>query len=338
MEVLRGFLSSFHFASPFFALGGLIVFLIFYLFLLRKKKAEKHSHLERVSDERLFSRIWQKLFFVLAFLLLVSLLLALAALQIVRKIEKPLEARDMVIVLDNSGSMMINFHPDDVDALPRFEKTRLGDAWQFTREFIKMRQGDRMAIILYDDPHGYIARGLTNDQEQLLSVFREEEIEGVYDSLPENDLLDSYAIHRGTNTPNALKLAEDYLGREGKSEIKLIILVTDLDDDPYGVPDALAKIRAKGIMVYTIGIVVGRSQERLDRLSSLFKDEGLRFFAVQNQEDWMPIINSIDQMEKSIVEVETLTVLKQVSWAFIGFTIFFAVVFMILSEKFKKVP
>lgn len=335
MEALQNFFESFRFASPLLALGGAAVFLAFIFFFLRRRRVEKHSHLDFLGEERLLYGVLQKLFLVSPFLIAVFLLLALAQPQVVKEVKKTLEAKDIVIVLDTSGSMMIGFSQSDT--LPNFEQTRLGVAWQFLREFVKARGDDRMAVIPYDDPRGYIARGFTDDQEQLLSVFNKEEIEGIYD-YSGDDSLERYAIHRGTNTPNGLKAAQDYFEKESKAKTKLIILVTDLDDDPYEVPGALARTREKGIMIYTIGIVKDKSQVRLERLRNLFKDEGLRFFVVQNREDFVSAMKSIDQMEKSQVEMKQVISLYSISWVLIVLALFFAAVFMTLCEKFKKIP
>lgn len=335
MEALQTFFTSFRIASPFLALGAAVIFFVLLFVALRRRKPENHSHLEFLPKIKISERIWHKLFFIPHILLIISVLLALANPQVVKEVEKPLEARDIIIVLDTSGSMMVGFYPEDL--LPSFEKTGLGVAWRFLREFVAMRNGDRMAVILYDDPRGYVARGFTDDQEQLLSIFNKGEIEGVYES-SSSDTFDRYAIHRGTNTPSALELAEDYFEKESKAKTKLIILVTDLDDDSSEVPFALAKTREKGIRVYTIGIVKDAFSGRIERLKNHFKDEGLRFFAVQDKEGIASALKSIDQMEKSVVEIKEAQVLHSLSWAFVIAAIFFSIVLILFCEKFKKVP
>lgn len=338
MEVLFEFFNSFRFASPFVAFGLLPVLAFFLWLALRKKKAQAHSHLEFLGRERISKKIRQKLFLVLPFLALVSILIGIAGPQIVEEIAEPLEARDIIVVLDGSGSMMVGFYPDPEDSLPKFERTRLGVAVEILREFIKMREGDRIAIILYDDPRGYVARGFTDDQEQLLSVFNKEEIEGIYERVTNSHSLNYYAVHRGTNTPMGLKLARDFFEKESEAKEKLIVLVTDLDDDPLEVPRALEETRESGIRIYTIGIVQDYYHHRLARLRELFKDEGLRFFCVEDKEDLLFAFRAIDQMEKSVVETNTVVAVKSLSWIFIISALSFALIFIVISEKFKKVP
>src|SRR3989344_3091448 len=105
MEALQNFLNSFRFASPFVSLGAALVFLLLLYFVLRRRKTEKHSHLEFLGRESFFEKVWQKLFYVLPFLAAFSILIAIAAPEVVEEKQEPLESRDIALVLDVSGSM-----------------------------------------------------------------------------------------------------------------------------------------------------------------------------------------------------------------------------------------
>lgn len=336
MEALLNFFSSFYFTSPFIAFGILPVFLFFLWFALKRKKAEKHSHLAFWGREKVLKRILQKLFFILPFLLLFSILIAIAGPQRVEELEKPLEARDIVMLLDVSGSMMISFYPEAEDPLPNFEKTRLGVAEKTLREFVRMRQGDRMAVILYDDPGRYVARGFTDDQDQLLSVFNKKEIEGIYEYL--SDSMDRFAIHRGTNTAMGLELAQEFIEKESKATERLIVLVSDLDDELDEVSGALREVKEKGIKVYVIGIVGGESPQKVETKKRILEDDSFRFFWVQEQEGLLSAFRAIDRMEKSVVEIKTIVALNSVSWIFIISALCFTLIFVAVGERFKRIP
>ncbi|MBI2450290.1 MAG: VWA domain-containing protein [Candidatus Nealsonbacteria bacterium] len=335
MEVLDNFFHSFRFASFFVFLGAASIFLIFLYFVLRKRKSESHSHLEFLREERILGKIFQRSFYVLPFLLLFSVLAAIAGPEVVKEVQEPLESRDIALVLDTSGSMMVGFDPED--DLPEFEKTRLGVAEKILREFIKIRRGDRMAFVLYDNPRGYIARGFTDDQSQLLSVFNAKEIRGVYQEADANSL--PFAVHRGTNTVEGLKLAQGFFEKASQSKDKLIILITDLDDNPDEIIKVIRSMAESGIKTYIIGIVAGWQRTfSEERIKNAMEGTGARIFYAEDQEDLFSAFRTIDRMEKSVVEINKVVSLNSISWIFIISAIFLALIFIVITEKFKKIP
>lgn len=334
MEAVSNFLHSFGFASLFVSLGAAMIFLAFLSFFFKRRKLERHSHLEFLREGRISEKVWQKLFHILPFLLFLSVLIAIAGPEIVDEIQEPLESRDIAFVLDASGSMMVGFAPED--DLPIFEKTRLGVAEATLREFIELRHGDRMAFVLYDNPRGYIARSFTDDPDQLLSVFNKKEIRGVYEEEDSDSF--AYAVHRGTNTVEGLKLAEQLFEQASQSKEKLIILVSDLDDNLSETIKTIKEAQGKGIKTYIIGIVSGNRDTAVARAKDILQDEWPRIFYVEEREDLLSAIKAIDRMEKSVVEVNRVVALHPIAWIFVVSALLLAVIFIVIAEKFKKIP
>jgi len=340
MEISWVITDNFRLASPFVAIGAGLAFMFLWWLLTRKKETVRHSHLELFSKNKFHQRIISKWIFIFPLMALISLLLVLAQPQAMEIKEEPIAARDIIVILDESGSMRIAFNPfaSIHDLLPKdFLKTRLGAAEKTTRDFIRLRKSekggsDRIAVIFYDD-EAKIVRKFNNDLSQIESAFFTGQ-EIIFQIKDERVLM---GYGGGTHTANALYLARDYFQRASSAKNKAVILVTDFDDDPSEIIRAIKELRTAEIRVYLIGIDTDRPQPRLGQFKEYLDIEGMRIFGVHKEEDLSEAYRLIDALEKSGMKTVN-KVSRSLGWIFVIPVTLNVIVFICLSEIFKKIP
>lgn len=251
-----------------------------------------------------------------------ALIVALAQPQRVQiSSSETIKARDIIIAVDKSGSMGSGFQGKippriggntDLDKqLPKRppkkgapqqpgdgpQGSRRIDAAQaavlnFVRDRFIQNAGDRVGIILFDFSP-YYAWPLTHD---LKMIYRNGEF------LTE--------VGGGTNfgeyKPGPIDYAADHFDEMGQSITKVLILVTDGEDRlSQSTMDRLGEIvKSRGIRFYVIG--VGETLARSDADILRFAESvGGRSFRVENAEDLDKCFRSIDELERSAVQIET---------------------------------
>ena len=340
MEISWAITDNFRLASPFIAIGAGLAFVFLWWLLTRRKETVKHSHLELLGRDKFRQNIISKWIFIFPLIALISFLAVLAQPQAIETKEEPIDARDIIVILDESGSMRIVFNPfaNINNLLPNdFKKTRLGAAEKATKDFIKLRKNengknDRIAVIFYDD-EAKVVRKFNDDLSQIESAFFTGQ-EIVFQIKDEKELL---GYGGGTHTAKALYLAQDYFQRAGRAKNKAVILITDFDDEPFEMRGAIRELIAVGIRIYLIGIDTDRPQPRLDQFKEYLDMDGMRIFSLQKEEDLSEAYRLIDTLEKS--EMKTVeTVSRNLGWIFVIPAILAVIIFIILGERFQKLP
>ena len=245
---------------------------------------------------------------------------------------------DIVLALDLSGSM----------ASEEFElhgqpANRLAVAKDVIEQFVAKRTSDRIGLVAFAG-RAYIATPLTLDHDFLLQNLNR---------------LNLGTIEDGTAIGSGLATSVDRL-RSSKSKSKVIILLTDGENNGGQIPPLTAKELAKatGVKVYTIGVgtegfaqtpmqtqtgavVMQREKVNIDEklLTQIATETGGRYFRAKDNESLRNIYTEIDKLEKSRIEV---TALKRYSEKFFPFAI--AALALLLTEMvlqftlFKKFP
>lgn len=209
------------------------------------------------------------------------------------------EGVDIVLALDVSGSMQAeDFHPEN----------RLNVAKEEAKRFIEGRKHDRIGLVVFAKK-SYTQCPLTLDYDILSQLLKEVKI-GV--------LQDGTAIGMGVaNAVNRL--------RDSKAKSKVIILLTDGENNAGNIDPVTAAELAKGfgIKIYTIGIgksgmvpfpvndpIFGRryiqanfkiDEKTLNRIANI--TDG-KFFLARDTESLREIYKQIDKMEKTKIEVK----------------------------------
>ncbi len=181
---------------------------------------------------RVLTVAWKTLLATLAWALLV--LAGMRPLWIGDFIEMPVSGRDMMLVVDLSGSMQ------EEDFLINGQRVdRLTALKYVAGDFIDRRVGDRIGLILFGD-RAYMQAPLTLDRETVKTLLYESVI-GL--------------AGRATAIGDAIGLSVKRL-REQKNSNRILILLTDGANSAGEVePIEAAKLAAReGLKIYTVGI------------------------------------------------------------------------------------
>jgi Ca-activated chloride channel family protein len=243
------------------------------------------------------------------------------------------EGVDIVLAIDVSGSMLAqDFTPNRMEA-----------AKEVAANFVSNRPTDRIGIVIFSG-ESFTLCPLTTDQQVLRTQ--------IYN-------IQSGLLEDGTAIGSGLATSVDRL-RSSKSKSKVIILLTDGENNGGQIPPLTAKELAKatGVKVYTVGVgtegfaqtpmqtqtgavVMQKEKVNIDEklLTQIATETGGRYFRAKDNESLKNIYTEIDKLEKSRIEV---TALKRYTEKFFPFAI--AALALLLTEivlrftLFKKFP
>jgi Ca-activated chloride channel family protein len=285
-------------------LGALLLMPILIYEYIRRNKKQQASMLVTTTY---FVRITKNLRvslrhlpFVLRCLALICLILALARPRIkFTETENEGEGIDIVLCFDISGSMT------EKD----FDPNRLEAAKQVASNFVMNRPGDEIGIVIFSNL-SFTLCPLTSDHNALLNQVK--------------NIQSGYLQDEGTAIGSGIATSVDRL-RYSKVKSKIIILLTDGVDFGGTIPPDMALQMAKyyGIKIYTIGV---GSEKEVDEvvdsplgpvvqhktlqynealLKKLADETGGQYFHAIDKSALQKIYGSINQLEKSKIEVKT---------------------------------
>lgn len=292
------------FGQPLFFLLGLLlpVMVIWYI-----KMNNRQTAVIKVSSSKSFTKLnsWRTASrhvpFILRLLAFAFIITALARPQ--TKVEQQQtegEGIDIVLCLDVSGSMTAqDFAPNRMEA-----------AKKVASDFIDRRPTDRIGIVVFSG-ESFTQCPLTTDKAVLHSAV---------------DAIRNGLLQDGTAIGDGLSTSVDRI-RNSKSKSKVIILLTDGENNGglIGPDNAKEIAKAFGIKVYTIGLgtegyaaqpeatssgtIVQQQKVAIDEnlLTSIANETGGKYFRAKDNISLENIYKEIDGLEKSKVEVATLT-------------------------------
>ena len=242
------------------------------------------------------------------------------------------EGLDIVLCIDVSGSMTAQ------DLLPN----RLEAAKNVAIDFVNKRLTDRIAIVIFSG-ESFTQCPLTTDKRVLVSA-----IENIRNGLLED----------GTAIGSGLGTSVDRL-RTSKSKSKIVILLTDGENNGGLIDPQTAKEIAKAfqVKVYTIGVgtdgyapqpvntpvgvVMQNAKVSIDEklLKEIAAETGGKYFRAKDNEGLMGIYTEIDQLEKSKVEISTRTLYTEKYFPFVIAALALLFLEMVLKfTVFRKFP
>lgn len=217
---------------------------------------------------------------------------------------------DIVVALDLSGSM----ESEDFKLGGR-QVNRLVIAKDVLKKFIERRPADRIGLVAFAGK-AYIAAPLTLDHDFLqMNVER----------------LQLHQIEEGTAIGAGLAAAVNRL-RDLKSKSKIVILMTDGQNNVPKVPPLTAAEAAQslGVKVYTIGVgtrgeapmpqtdpfgrrVYVRVKVDIDEdtLTEIARRTGGKYFRADSTDTLLKIYDEIDSLEKTEVEVKRFVQVRE---------------------------
>jgi Ca-activated chloride channel family protein len=242
------------------------------------------------------------------------------------------EGIDIVIVLDISGSM----------AALDFEPNRLGAAKRVIQDFIQERQYDRIGFVIFAS-EAFSQVPPTLDYKVLERVLDETQV--------------SWDIGLDSGTAIGLGLANGAnMLRDSKADSRIILLLTDGANNSGQIdPVTAAQIaKALDIRVYTIGAArpgpaaLPFPDGRVEYRDSEIDEETLRriaditgglYFRAEDAEGLREIYDTINDMERSQIEVRTFTRYRELAaWLIVPAALLLTLEILLRRTIFRTIP
>lgn len=246
---------------------------------------------------------------------------------------------DIVVAIDLSGSM----ESEDFRLAGR-QVNRLVIAKDVLKKFIDRRPSDRIGLVAFAGK-AYIAAPLTLDHDFLnMNV----------------DRLQLHQIEEGTAIGSGLAAAVNRL-RDLKSKSKIVILMTDGQNNAGKIPPMTAAEAAQslGVKVYTIGVGTrgmapvprydpfgrrladGMMKVDIDdkALTEIAEKTGGKYYRADSTDTLLKIYDEIDRLEKTEVEVKRFVHIKELfHWAVLPGMAFLLFEIILAHTVWRKLP
>lgn len=283
----------FHFYWPWFALLLPLPFLVRWLFPAKSSQDNPVIHFPALNRLKTafpagqFAMRSNKLFFALLSLIWFSLVIALMQPEKVDQFRHETnKGHDLMLAVDISASMQALDFSTRIKTISRLDATK-----DVVGKFVLGRQGDRVGLVAFGE-NAYLHVPLTLDTVSVSRML--------------NDTVTGMAGN-ATAIGDAIGLSVRTL-RERPEGSRVLILLTDGEDNSSSIPPLEAAKLAKGygIRIYTIGVGritsrMGMVQAGIDEkmLKEIAKITGGKYFHAADQQALASIYAKIDEMEKT---------------------------------------
>lgn len=199
-------------------------------------------------------------------------------------------ARDLMVVVDLSGSMAVN----DLQGPENQSQSRLDSVKRVLAEFVRLRGHDRIGLILFGDA-AYLQSPFTGDHDAWLKLLAETEIGMAGQSTAFGDAIGL-----------AIKLF-----RASDAENRVLIALTDGNDTGSRVPpvDAAKVASVHDIKIYTVAVgdpeTVGEETLDVETLARIAELTGGAYFQAFSRQQLEAAYAAINELEPH--EFETLS-------------------------------
>lgn len=301
--MLFDYFNNITFGQPWFLLLLIVIPVLIWWYVTKNNRRQASIIISDVSAKGLSS--WKTSFrhlpFVFRLLAIIFIIAAIARPQTMFEEQNAEgEGVDIVLCIDVSGSMTAQ------DLTPN----RLEAAKNVAIDFVNKRLTDRIAIVIFSG-ESFTQCPLTTDHAVLISA-----IENIRNGLLED----------GTAIGSGLGTSVDRL-RTSKSKSKVVILLTDGENNGGLIDPQTAKEIAKAfqVKVYTIGVgtdgyapqpvntpmgvVMQQGKVSIDEklLKEIANETGGKYFRAKDNDGLAGIYDEINSLEKSKVEISTRT-------------------------------
>lgn len=270
---------NFEFIHPYFFILLSLIFCIYLCPKSIKKIIFPHTHL--FSKRTSFLNIDK----ILYSLIIIFITTALASpITYTQKVSSKRKGRDLVFVLDTSGSMAESGFSKENPNKKKFDILK-----DLLKEFIDHRYDDNIGVSIFGS-YSFSAIPLTYDMRSVdfLLNFFDVGIAG-----------DSTAI--GDGLFNGIKILN-----KGEAKNKVIILITDgyQNSGQKSIKHVTSNANNQGIKIYTIGIgKKGDFDEEL--LKKISKDSNAKMFSAQDAKSLKTVYDELNKLEPSKIKSQT---------------------------------
>lgn len=333
--MLFDYFKNITFGQPWFLLLLIVIPVLIWWYVTKNSRRQGSIIISDVSAKGLTS--WKTGFrhlpFVLRLLAIVFIVAAIARPQTMFEEQNAEgEGVDIVLCIDVSGSMTAQ------DLTPN----RLEAAKNVAIDFVNKRLTDRIAVVIFSG-ESFTQCPLTTDHAVLISA-----IENIRNGLLED----------GTAIGSGLGTSVDRL-RTSKSKSKVVILLTDGENNGGLIDPETAKEIAKSfqVKVYTIGVgtdgyapqpvntpmgvVMQQGKVSIDEklLKQIAGETGGKYFRAKDNAGLTGIYDEINSLEKSKVEISTRTRYTEKFFPFVIAALALLLLEMLLKfTVFRKFP
>lgn len=327
------------FAYPWFGVLALLVPLAIY-YSSKTKSRIRFSSIAILKKAQLTGpRIHpRQILFVLRALVLILFTFALCRPQTGKTFtEVTSEGVDIMLALDTSGSMKALDFKRQGKPVERVEIVK-----EVVRDFVKMRKGDRMGLIVFGD-EAFTQCPLTLDHGILMDFI---------------DKIEIGMAGQGTAVGSAVGVGVTRM-KDLKAKSKILILLTDGSSNAGSItPIKAAELAQKyDIKIYTIGVGTnGKAPFLVDSffgkkyvyqkvdidektLREIAQITGAAYYRAQNKDELKGIYEKIDALEKTEVKIKEYTEYNEVFHWFLLPAILLLLLEILLSQTWlRKLP
>jgi len=321
---------EFVYPNWFWAVFVLIPYLLFGIFVKNHRRVRLlHSQVDLLKQVSGGSWFYTAFPIFIRTIVILLLVVALARPRMTHKHQQITgKGIDIILAIDVSGSMKaVDFKPDN----------RLEAAKKVAIDFINERQNDRIGLIIFSE-NSLTQCPLTLDYNILMTIM---------ESIQIDEDASGTAIGMGLATAVARI-------RESEAKSKVIILITDGRNnageiDPMTAADLAATfgvkvypigVGSKGMVDYPVQTAFGTQyqkvkididMETLNKIAEITGTERARL--ATNTAELSAILNYIDEMEKTEIEINDYYIYQELFWRYL----LFAFVLLLLEFMFRIV-
>jgi Ca-activated chloride channel homolog len=266
-------LNNFEFEYPYFFILLLFIICIYKCPVTIKKIIFPHTHI--------FTKITnfinkEKLLYSLIFALLVTSLAS--PINYDAKLSQERKGRDLVFVLDTSGSMRESGYSNEHQNRSKFDILK-----NIISEFIHKRYDDNVGVTLFGS-FAFSSVPLTYDMNAVSFLL---------------DFLDVGIAGENTAIGDGIVAATKLLEYD-KAKNKVMILITDgyQNSGNISIKDAIHNAKKLHIKIYTIGI--GKKSDFDEKLlQKIAKDTDAKMFVAEDESKLIDVYNTLNSLEPS---------------------------------------
>lgn len=320
-EIIR-FFSSFQFTSSFyFWVGGAVILFLIFFPLLKKGKILRWDRGYWVKKVPGLKR--KRAWLVSGLMIVISLLIAAVFTnpQLTEKRSIPLQGKPVMVLIDVSGSIGINYSSSDPEVYSAFKEIK-----RVYQEIISRDLGATIGLSFYSD-QSYIARDFAEKPELLWDTIENEK--------------ELQEISMGTRTAEALFAVRMFFSENIQAKDKTIILISDLEDNLDSVAYEMNRVLEDGINLNVIAIAkeFQTSQKNIQILKGKTGSSEIKMIWSGDKQGLDEICENISQMENSFISKTEIVSRKSLLPFLLPVILGLIILSIILSETiFRKIP